>query len=390
MPDAPFIARHGKVLVVGGSRHRSAETYDTVTGAWTPAGSMFSERSGQSVATALANGRVLASCGVFGSLAPASLVAITNTSEVVSTEQYHPTLGEWSAAGMMVDGPRAMHTATLLKDGRVLVVGGHANAGRTIADSFFRSAELYDPDSQVWTFAASMSRRRYNHSATRLANGLVLVVGGDGPESGTPQSAEVYDPISNRWTEVAPPTTPRAGHSATLMSDGSVVVAGGRDPAAGSLNSVEIYTPHPGQWRSALQLNRARSHHTATRLPNDGILLICGDRGGGEVEATAEIWDPAIRRWRILSSFDSALSGHTATLLPTGKVLLAGGASGWVTVDGRPQPNELMACRLFDHTRDVWDYTGNMTEGRHRHSAAVIAPRGSTVVGPTGGGEVDR
>jgi hypothetical protein len=79
------------------------------------------------------------------------------------------------------------HTATLLLDGTVLVAGGYRGGGTFDP---LASADLYDPIRGTWSAAAGMIEPRSGHTATLLLNGQVLVVGG-GSGLG---SAELYDP----------------------------------------------------------------------------------------------------------------------------------------------------------------------------------------------------
>src|SRR5437773_11976744 len=86
--------------------------------------------------------------------------------------------------------PRARHTATLLADGRVLVVGG-LGPGRG-------NSEIYDPGTNKWSPAGNLISARANHQAVRLADGRVLVMGGRQP--GRPlSSAEIFDPVLRSW-----------------------------------------------------------------------------------------------------------------------------------------------------------------------------------------------
>jgi hypothetical protein len=93
-------------------------------------------------------------------------------------------------------GVRYYHTATLLPDGRVLVAGGDGRYEG--ADDPLASAELYDPGSETWTAAANMLEAHWGHTATVLRDGTVLVVGGTTNRIGGGvirlASAELYNP----------------------------------------------------------------------------------------------------------------------------------------------------------------------------------------------------
>lgn len=142
---------------------------------------------------------------------------------------------------------RLGHSATLLRDGRVLVAGGSGSDGP------LASAELCDPGSRTWTATGSMTEGRYNHSATLLPDGRVLVAGGGTSSSIHPgldalASAELYDPSSGSWTLTAGMIEARYGHTAMLLRDGKVLVAGG-DGGGDRLEplaSAELYDPGSG------------------------------------------------------------------------------------------------------------------------------------------------
>ncbi len=114
----------------------------------------------------------------------------------------------------------AGHSATLLNDGKVLVVSSSESP----------TAELYDPDGGTWTATGSTDEGRYHHTATLLRDGKVLVVGGGGSLLGLPlASALLYDPGSGRWTATGPMKVGRARHAATLLRDGTVARDGRRE-----------------------------------------------------------------------------------------------------------------------------------------------------------------
>ena len=132
------------------------------------------------------------------------------------------TAGPWSATGSMATA-RSSHTATALADGKVLVVGGQ-NGNTRLA-----SAELYDPATASWSSAGSTAEARIQHTATLLANGKVLVTGGIS-QTNYLASAELYDPATNSWSSAGSMSTIRqGGHQATLLSNGKVLVTGGYD-----------------------------------------------------------------------------------------------------------------------------------------------------------------
>jgi uncharacterized repeat protein (TIGR01451 family) len=179
-----------------------------------------------------------------------------------------------------MDFPRYRHSATLLTDGRVLVAGGTDGGG-----SFQNSAEIYDPDMQVFTATASMPNARAGHTATALPDGRVLVVGGYGP-SGALNAVDLYDPVTGNWASMAPLSFPRFGHTATLLGDGRILVTGGQ--ISGQLITTEIYDPAINTWFLFLNMHAARSYHTAIMLLDGRVLLAAGGTSNVSAELLAD------------------------------------------------------------------------------------------------------
>jgi N-acetylneuraminic acid mutarotase len=223
----------GTVLVSGGGSGNiglaSAELYDPRTGSWTPTGTMTGARAGHT-ATLLLDGTVLVAGGGSDSRTGLS-----------SAELYDPGTGSWTATrSMRVAG--GGRTATLLPDGTVLVVG---SGGGTM----FAFAELYDPGTGSWTTTGDMIEPRGYHSAIFLSNGLALVAGGangNGDHHVT-STAELYDPETRIWTATGSLLGDRKFHSAVLLLDGTVLVMGGTDGPGGEgwhrLATAERYAP---------------------------------------------------------------------------------------------------------------------------------------------------
>ncbi len=305
---------------------------------FTNTGSMQEARLWHS-ATLLRNGKVLvAGGGVAG--------------EIGSAEIYDPTSGAWTTTGSLLK-PRAFHSATLLPNGKVLVAAGLANSGGTQT-----SAELYDPATGVWSATGSLRSGREYHTASLLPNGKVLVAGGS-----YLASAELYDPATATWTFTGSMSNGREAHSATLLLDGRVLVVGGR--RVGSIASAEIYDPATGVWSAAGTLAAARANHSATLLPSGKVLVAGGfDYGTGKALASAEIYDPASNSWSTTSALATARSLHTGTLLPDGRVLVGGG----IASNSLP----LASAQIYTPATGTWSATGSLKAARTTHTATLL------------------
>ncbi|HUP68811.1 MAG TPA: kelch repeat-containing protein [Acidimicrobiales bacterium] len=245
---------------------------------------------------------------------------------------------------------RLSHTATLLEDGRVLVAGGiRDEGGRGQAERNYASAEIFDPVTEQWTFTEALREARNLHTASRLADGRVLVVGG----IGTPlidlahplSSAEIYDPESQRWSSGGTLSIARTSHTATTLANSDVLVVGGVGGGKGGLVSAELYDADTGTWRATGVPAVPRSGHTAALL-EDGRVLIAGagylypGENAAEPTTTAEVYDPVTSRWSYTSGMAEKRGMFTANLLggpscqtasrPSycGKVLAVGGGEG--------------------------------------------------------------
>ncbi len=286
-----------------------------------------------------------------------------STFSTAQSELYDPSAQTWSTTGSLATA-RFNHTATLLPGGQVLVAGGVTGGTNAIA-----SAELYSAGS--WSSAGSMATAREVQTATLLGSGKVLVAGGyDG--NGFVASAELYDPAGNTWSMTGSLANARNNDTATLLPGGSVLVAGGYG-LAGPLAAAELYDPASGTWSSGGTPSTARYAHTATLLPN-GKVLIAGGVNSINWLASAELYDPATNSWSSAGSMATARNYHTATLLPNGKVLVAGG----FTVNNAATAT----AELYDPASNSWYSAGSLSAARLNHTATLL-PSGQVLV--TGG-----
>lgn len=223
----------GRVLVAGGittggNPTNAVEIYDPVANSWQTVASMNDARV-HHTATLLQNGTVLV-CGGQNSLSLAS--SFDGTCEVY-TPQASPGVGSWSGLIDMLtngNGGRAMHTATLIKDGRVFIAGGFG-AGSGVMTPL-DTTEMYNPTGNAITGAKALNVARGYHRATMMADGRVLLTGGANGDSlladmGYLDTAEIYDPISDSIQSAAPMEERKSFHSSYLYPDGQVYLAGG-------------------------------------------------------------------------------------------------------------------------------------------------------------------
>lgn len=270
---------------------------------------------------------------------------------------------------------RALHTATLLPDGRILITGGIVDGTMTALDT----AELYDPATNVFTaIGARMTAVRNQHAATLLANGQVLITGGSPQGDGDGMnSAELYDPATQTFTALtATMTTPRGGHAAALLPNGKVFISGGFFDGP-LVYSAELYDPVANTFTAVgATMTTSRELHTATLAPNGKVLLI----GGSENAPldNAESYDPTAGTFTpVTATMTSARASHTATLLADGRILVAGGTAMPFSGTGF---TALDTTEFYDASADSFTaLSATLTTPRGGHTATLM-PDGRVLV----------
>ena len=297
-----------------------------------------------------------------------SLAVVTTPSEDATSpspmDVAEPTAGPTSPPAAGVGGnwiptetmgtPRVGHTAVRLLDGRVLVVGGQASDGADLT-----SAELYDPASGTWSATGSMANPLGVFPATLLRDGKVLVGDVTHGAGNDRYGAELYDPAAGTWSPTGSLATGEFDHAATLLNNGMVLVSG--DPS-------QRYDPDTGTWSSTGRMVTPRWNHTATLLPDGKVLAV----GGEFPSIKAELYDPDTGTWTATADMLEKHQSHDGdgigvVLLNDGTVLLAGRGS----------------AELYDPTTGVWTATRGQPTLNTPYSTATLLPDGTVLMTPS-------
>lgn len=347
-------------------------------GRFTETGDMLSARAGHT-ATLLPNGDVLVTGG--GQLDIDDLLV-----SFPFAETFRPSLARFVSTGSLAES-REFHTATLLQNGKVLITGGNEFNGYPTWLLASASAELYDPSLGKSVNTGNMSVARTGHTASLLNDGRVLIVGGT--SAGVP-AAEIYDPATETFVRIPNPVSARTGHTATLLRSGKVLIVGGRDNS-GALATAEVYDPVSNAFTALGSMAEARTGHTATLLPSGKVLIAGGGNAGPFWGAglgiapqvvptpplqTSELFDPQTGSFAATSSMSTARVGHTATLLADGTVLLCGGSKGYF---GNAGYQSYDTAEIYDPATASFKDAGTLNIGRFWHTATLL-PDGTVVL----------
>jgi uncharacterized DUF497 family protein len=359
----------------------SAEIYEPLTQTFTLTSPMTTPRVGHT-ATPIpgsATGQVLIA-GTAGQVLSGTMpehLAMTSSATSGSTEIYDEVRGTFTA-GPAMGTPRFFHTATVLVDGRILLVGGTTDtaAAPTPGADVFTSNPSSPTGGSIAAALGPLNVARFGHTATLLPTGAVLISGGVGSGGSALPSAELFCPINdcsfplahdNFYLTGTTMTVPRAFHTATGLANGDVLITGGASSyslAATFYPTAELFSLGLFQGTS-IPMTQARAFHTATLLapsvvlPYDGgtalgeVLVVGGFDGQSDL-ASAEAFFPAPQGSApALASTPSATISHrhaAAALVNDGLsvkagngVLVIGGVTGSTTTssvfaDGTPTP----------------------------------------------------
>ncbi|MGA1794151.1 MAG: Kelch repeat-containing protein [Thermoplasmatota archaeon] len=274
--------------------------------------------------------------------------------------------------------PRYNHTATLLDDGMVLVTGGTVDGYSSI-----RECEIYDPVMQ-WSMIGPMSQERMRHDAAMIpGTDDVIVTGGyvggghpslfmhyRGPGNLSLASSEIYDTAASRWSSGPDLNTGRFWHRSAITDRGELIVIGGLNVSSGGLSSCEVY--RNGGWEEFSPLPVPLARFSVVKL-DDGSILVAGGHNGTSKTGSARSFRLAGDVWTEAAPMNRGRGYFSGSLLRDGRYLVTGGFSS----PGQPDWSD---GEIYDPETDTWTLVSSMAFPRHNH-ATVPAGDHIAVIG---------
>ena len=261
--NAPTLTRlvDGRVLLVGGSDGLdgdaldTAELFDPMDDSWRATSPMPMPRM-KHAAVLLEDGRVLITGGSNGSDPFSELI-------YTSAEIFDPVAETWSEIASP-STPRTEHAAAVLSDGAVLVLGG-----RSAFNQWETATELYDPATNTWQYAPPLPASVVAPAPTTLlSNGSLLVLNWS-------SVMLTLDSTRSDWVTTALMEPAASGYSATELADGRVLIAGGDDLyTADPDNTGQIYDPATDAWSWTARPSGYHYNTPATRLLDGRVLAV--------------------------------------------------------------------------------------------------------------------
>jgi N-acetylneuraminic acid mutarotase len=229
---AAAVSSDGSIYAIGGITGNSAdlntvETYNPATDSWAPAAPLLTPRV-DLAAVAGRDGRIYA-IGGYSNL------------DLNTVEVYNPATNTWTAAAPM-SRARVGLAAVLGPDGRIYAIGGFENT--PFGPLPIKTVEAYDPATNQWSTVASLPTGRGYLTAAVGRDGRIYAIGGRAGGSGQRGGAflntvEAYDPRTNTWSTAPSLSAPRAGLAAVTGPDGRIYLVGGQDSTGNDLTTVE-------------------------------------------------------------------------------------------------------------------------------------------------------
>ena len=266
--------------------------------------------------------------------------------------------GAWTTLAPVPSVRQEVSTAAL--NGKIYVIGGFNSSGDST-----NTVDVYDPQTNTWSSAASLPIAT-NHNAATVAAGKLYAFGG------VSNRTFVYNPQTNSWSDVAPMRFQHANTPAVGVIDDKIYVAGGDGPNMNQ-TELEVYDPAMNTWTQLASMSVPRNH-TAGGVIN-GEFYVAAGRPGDTAASALEVYDPATNIWSRLANMPTGRSG-----------IGAGVVNGELYVFGGEQPRLFDNVEVYNPLNNTWTQLPPMPTPKHGIFASVIGnkiflPAGATQQG---------
>jgi len=279
------------------------------------------------LATVTVNGKVYAIGGIDN-----------NGNYLNRVEVYNPATNNWSQAAPMPTA-RGSLAAAVDAQGNIYAIGGLVSTGGP--PQILSTVEVYNPTTNSWGQARSMSLARYSLAAVTDAQGNIYAIGGislNGINESVANTVEVYNPTISGWSMVANMLTGRFGLTAATDTQGNIYAmggcCGGTNSAPAILSTVEVYSPATNSWSTAAPMPSARAFLAAALGAQGHISAIGGynavnfnnlNLNFSSPLNTVEVYNPTTSSWTTAANMPTARAGLVAGADAQGNIYAIGG-----------------------------------------------------------------
>jgi hypothetical protein len=264
-----------------------------------------------------------------------------------------------------------------LADGRVVMVGGDSSATHSID-----ATTIFDPSTGQWTAGPRLNIPRWYPTATELGDGRLVTISGQISTNTWADTPEIYDPASNTWTLLSKINTSQVHEQeyplSYLLPSGNIVTIGVETGQSYALDPVaQTWTAVGG---STLMNGTAAEYRPGQILYSGGGTPL---NSANPAQASAQVIDfnSATPTWQATGSMNSPRYTHTLTVLPDGKVLAVGGST---VMDDIYPSKAVLSSEEWDPATGAWTTLASMQVPRMYHSTAVLLPDGRVLVAGSG------
>lgn len=276
-------------------------------------------------------------------------------------ELFNPQTNKFEITEKLIDCPRREYTATLLKNNKVLIIGGGYHNGELKS-----STELYDLNKKTIKLSSNLIYPRYGHTANLLNDGRIIVLGGAvGYKNAL---VEIYNPLIDKFELIAKMNKKRLFPSSITLNDGRVLIIGGYYDGKFK-SSTEIYNPKTNKFDLAGKLNIPRSRAQLFLTSNGKVLVLGGQTAKNDFALNVEVYDPKTNEFTLIKTQIpiKGLHYYQVNLLSDDRILVSGGRT-----KSPPFPKWHNKTYIFDYKTSTWEKGPKMKSKRAFHSAVLL------------------